>query len=272
MKNLLLFVLLISIVSCQKEEELIEFVQSPSSEAIERHERVFSDFQAEIEVSIGSQQMPGQEGISQSFKYRMLPYSSVDGAFFYKVIRKSQYHYVNGAHEVDWEETDGLYRYDYQKKLALHYEDVRDTSPEILMDFNLNLGDEFLLSASSNADFGDIYFVVDSIAEMQIDAQVYPQFYGHLKSNASNNGCGFDGKYLGYDLWLNYVKNTLMLCPYYPNPIQIDQNFDYYLKHDWTPENLGGENRSGVHANNFKYILRETGHQIAKSYYRIGTF
>lgn len=245
MKYTYIFVFFIAIFSCKKEEvqpQELTYESTTEVEGDERFEDVFSTYHALKSIKITSHSSCSRSYIHQNFAYKMTPSIASGAKYFYKIHKKSEYDYVEGSHEINWTETDGFYRYDFGNKMAYHYADTSDISPLVLMDFNLSAGDSIILSESFF--FGNIYFKIDEKETHTIDGQNYPAFRGHLVTNSS----------------FYHDNSALLIAPYYPNPILIDHDFDFYLNHDWNEDNFGNSLYAfgPTHADGFVYSLKNT--------------
>ncbi len=247
--KLLLSVLMLTItfLSCKKEEVSEPLVDEVSTENAtdelahctelpEQFIEDFSLFQQEIGITLTAHSECSYEKMNQRFRFKMAPHVEAGGKFFYQYKKRSEYNYSRDPYLTDWAAIPGLYRYDYANKIAYLYSNIDDSDPRVLMDFNKEVGDSVLLG---NSFYGDIYFVIDAKEAEFFEEIPFPKMFGRI-SNPTIGG----GQY-----------EEAFVSPYYPNPIVIAHEFDYYLHHDWTESNFY-DAFWFQHADGFDYKLK----------------
>lgn len=220
----------------------------------EKHFDSFSDYQIYSQMTITWRSNPYRSTINQEFEYKITPDAVVDDKYFYKIHRKGQYNYDIGAHEKDYAPSEGLYRYDYKNQMAFHYTDVNDPSPQLLMNFDREVGDVITLDPEH-----EILFTVEEKDTFLLDGYPMPRLKGKITSPEDSN--------------LNEVLETTVLTPFYPNPAYTDYPMSYYFVHDWKPENFsdwGTFAMELVFVSDFEYkLLSEDDELISHSDIRI---
>lgn len=217
-------ILLISLVllfSCEKEEVSNESYTGELP--VERFESEFSNYEVNEQIIVTSHSSCAYSKIYQKHHYKFETYLESAGRYFYKVFKQSDYDYIEGAYSVDWTEAGKLYRYDYENKLALSYSDIADASPMVLVDFNLGVGDSFLVNELD-------YFKIVEAYDLVIDGQLYPAYRGYvdlaidIPSNNGNNPA---------------TMGTAIISPFNPSPFSMDNYFECYGHDSWLEENFG---------------------------------
>jgi hypothetical protein len=243
-------IVLLFTISCKKKTDIIKTEEVATTmvdplacdTCSERFMDYFSTVEAKNYVIITTHSESSRFTISQEYRYKMLPEIEVDGAYFYKILKKSKYYYDNDPHETDYEETAGYYRYNYAEKKAYRYASLTDASPLLLMDFNHEVGDSITLDVSSI--YGDIQFVVDEVETFLLDGYPMPKLTGHFWVNSLRHNSDFTG-----------MNEKLVLTPYYPNPVWFDHPFDFYRYNDWSESNFAESLAFETHADQFSYYL-----------------
>ncbi|NOQ72982.1 MAG: hypothetical protein GQ574_13315 [Crocinitomix sp.] len=208
---LLSIILFISIISCDKEIDApIEIEETATDETscdtcTERFMESFSTVSAKTRLTIVNQGFTSRNTISQVFNYKLTPAAEADGAYFYKIQRKVKCYYDIGAYEIDFEDSPGFYRYDYENRKAYHYANLTDESPVLLMDFNHEIGDSIVIGERAGEP---IVFVVFEKETFLLDGYPMPKLKGHISVQTLD--C-----YADEDL----IENETVLTPYYPNPV-----------------------------------------------------
>ncbi|MEX1002415.1 MAG: hypothetical protein WDZ35_09915 [Crocinitomicaceae bacterium] len=237
------FLTIITLLSCKKEE-VIEPEQGQiftnKNVGKERHEPKFGDYESELKIQLGSANSCNNPHsfISIAYHYKLEEGVMNNENYFYHLYRKTDYLYPNNYQVQEWHNTGILYRYDYQNKKAYIYSSLNDPSPKLLMDFNLEVGDQIEIPESGSK------FNVDSVGSELINGQQYPLLYGHLiiepyekRSGPSNAPYNIREN---HSQWYENVKSSIQLSPYYPNPLYFDHTMDYYWSHDWSFNDFEG--------------------------------
>jgi hypothetical protein len=244
MKIIITLFIGLTILSCRKDEVIlinlpIEEIEQPKEQFID----AFSNYTAEQEITINSH--PEGDGpvysITQKFNYKMYPSVEQGGNFLYKITKYSQYLYDNNPYTISGTEIMGYYRYDFKNKISYHYNSIEDQNPRIVLDFNVNIGDTIILDYNSYANT-PIQFVVEEVGNELIDEILLPKISGYYIRN--------------YEL-PNQTNYHTSITPIFPNLFFIDNNFNYYLHHDWQHSNFNYTYAGGdTFAEFYKYTLK----------------
>jgi len=227
MKTLLYIALLSSafLFSCRKDEfpsPEIETSTDPAKLQADQYDRnfLFTAWQM-----IGQNNSGGYKGTEVTItdyctiNYRLRQGFQIGHKYFYKIEKKWQWVFSeywfewdqwgeNYSDSSNWYTMSHLYRYDPNTKTALLYDDENDLDPQIIMDFNLNVGDTYYLDEEH-----DLRFVVVSKTDIDSDDIEYPVLCGYIES--SND----------YAQLYHYSSELFYFSPFNPNPLFLG---DYY--------------------------------------------
>lgn len=118
---------------------------------------------------------------------------------------------------IDWTETDYLYRYDPNEKLALIYDGETDENPKTLMNFNMTVGDTWTLMNE-----GQVRYEVIETFEFESNGNHYPGLVLAVKT-------GYGKRHLT----INSESKTFVVTPLNPNPMQTVVNYYEILHPKW---------------------------------------
>lgn len=216
-------------VSCNKENIQPEENSTEILMPTEQFVAAFTAYEREISFDIKGYQQCGSTHIKQAHGFRLTAGQQHNGAYFYALEKKA--HFTNSCGETilnsPWSAVSGYYRYSFQDKVSYFYQDLNDSSPVVLFDFNINVGDTVLLDASQN-----ILFVVQTIAQQSIQNINFPVISGTIIKYQSNaaSGASIDVS--------NSTNGSLSIAPFSSNPFWFNQDFIQYSEIGWNENNF----------------------------------
>lgn len=165
---------------------------------------------------------------SWTIDYRFGKGFESNGRAFYPIEKKWDFHFnerrcCEGSEDgwtksEDWFKHDRLYRYDHQNKKAMIYKSPEDKEPETIMDFDLEVGDYWVVD-----DEYELLFHIDAVEEFQIGNSSYPLYKGHYSMN-----------YRYYRIQNNSENQAVYLSPFNPNPFKMLDDFKAFETQEWS--------------------------------------
>ena len=165
---------------------------------------------------------------SWSMDYRLAEGFESNGRAFYPIEKKWEagfdHRYCCGESEVewtkseDWFRSDRLYRYDTQNKKAMIYQGISDTEPETIMDFDLEVGDYWVID-----DEYELLFYVDEVSQIELNGVAYPVYKGHYSMN-----------YKFFKIANKEQDQPVYLSPFNPNPFKMTDDFKDFEQGNWS--------------------------------------
>jgi len=222
-KKISLFFLVIVLIasSCRKDpffinpEEEIEIIDETYDSTYLGTTITIENFYSEGYFFDGK----GYQEHSWQFQYRIKDNFFEGTKCFYRIEEQWNQQFKEGASgqiyyesnsDSSWHDIPRLYRYDPNKKHSLIYENNPNSTPSVIMDFNLKEGDSFIIDSVKQ-----ISFVVTSKKELMLANRTYPVLTGNIITGNSDVQI------------VNSTSTEIHLSPFNPNPVLMMQEPTY---------------------------------------------
>ncbi|MBN4072437.1 hypothetical protein JYT74_00215 [Crocinitomix catalasitica] len=240
--TLLVFIAFIVAFSCKKEISQID----SGEYGYEKIEAAFS--KSTYQMSTGISAHEGFRGCSWwgvmdfyswTIDYRLTEGIESNGRVFYPIEKKWKVDFISRyccegtvsewSKDMRWFRTKRLYRYDVKSKKAMIYMGMDDTRPEIIMDFDLAVGDSWLIDEKY-----DLEFIIDDIEIIKLNNVGYPVYRGHYSMGGL------------YSIRNSSAEDPVYLSPFNPNPFRMTEDFKAFENHNWSIFQVNDEHSQPV--------------------------
>ena len=224
--NNLVSILILVLFSCKKES-ISKIEEVPIKEKFISE---FTNYQTQIHFDFHS-----SDGVcnlfysNQKHKLRLIPGIESGDKYFYSIEKSALFIGPSPCSDTvlntPWQQIDGYYRYSFDEKKALYYQDVNDLNPKVLMDFNCHVGDTIIMDQSSF-----ISIIVTSISSETIQNIVFPKIIGRVVSFSKTGNPNPEFKPSDAN------QNALLaLTPFSCNPFWYGGDLNDLIQDYWIP-------------------------------------
>jgi hypothetical protein len=220
--NSLVFMLILVLFSCKKES-INKIEEIPVKEKFISE---FTNYQTQLDFHFKSWNGGcGSIDSYQTYKLRLKAGFETGEKYFYAIETSSLFTGPCFLLNTPWTQIDGYYRYSFDEKKALYYQDINDQNPKVLMDFNCQVGDTIVMDQSS---FTSI--IVTSISSETIQNIVFPKIIGRVVSISKTGQPNPEFKPSDAN-----PNKLLALTPFSCNPFWHGFNLNGILHDGWYP-------------------------------------